>query len=221
MKIDQSSTTRGGLHVDRKPDFRRLLQLVCLVGTGLIAIALGAAAQSYGLPDLQGSWLAPNEHAGRLATEPVRVEIRGIGTFHVDPTGIDTLRPDVFQQGHISIFDLLVKLDAEGAIDLAYHYDESMAAHVIDSIDGKDRWWYEAHYSKGWFERSVHRIDLYPVKNEMNIRLAQERQSRIDSIHATFAEDVARLAANDGVVIVPSVSLAGRAASSWRSRMSS
>jgi len=166
-------------------------------------------AQSYALPTADGVWTAPSEQVGRPATELVRVEIRGIGTFDVDPTDILSIRPDVFQSGRVSIFDVLVKLHKEGEIELAYHYDESMATHVVDSIDGAGRWWYEAYYSQGWFEQSVHRMDLYPIKDGTVIRFAQERQSRIDAIHATFLAEVDRLSGNDGVVIIPSVIIEG------------
>jgi len=161
------------------------------------------------LPDAAGSWIAPNDRAGRTPSEPIRVEIDGVGWFDVDPAEVAQHRPDLFRPGQLSVYDLIAHLGSSGRIEFAGRYDESMETYVIDSIDGTAGWWYEAKYDSGWFERNATRIDTYPVKDGMVVRLFEERPGRLEKLYAAFAEEVERLEANGGVLILPDVEIEG------------
>ena len=192
---------------------RRTRVVVLVVGIVLGAIggadALGQDTDLIVLPDETGDWNVPPAHAGRHVSERVRVEIVGVGWFNINPEEISTVRPDVIQPGHFSIFDVLVALGQRGDIQFDYHYDASMATHVIDAIDGEPGWWYQAFYSAGWFEKNAHRMDQYLVKDETTIRVFRERADRLETIYQEFREEVSRLAANDGVVVIPRVTIEG------------
>jgi hypothetical protein len=131
------------------------------------------------------------------------IHIPTVGTFKFEAGEVQTVRPDLFQEGHFSLFDILVHLKERGDIQLDYHYDESAATHVIDRLDGDSKWWYEAHYSNGWYEANVWRMDAYPYKNDSSIRLRVADEDRLSAIHRTFQEEVERLARNGGQVILP------------------
>jgi len=179
-----------------------------LVGAGLLvlsAVAMGQPAVSVGLPGEAGEWSVQEQNVGGFPTEEITVSIAGVGTFHVAPTDLQQARPDLFQPGRFSVFDVIARLGEGGDIDLVSHYDEEAATHVVDSINGSDRWWYEAHYDSGWFERNAFRIDHYPVKNGTTIRLSRISSRQWNGIHDEFREETSRLAANGGSVIVPSV----------------
>ena len=81
------------------------------------------------------------------------MDIQGVGTFSFEAGQVQTGRPDIFQPEHFSLFDVLAHLDERGDIRLEYHFDEEMNTHVIDTLDGKSGWWYQAHYSQGWYEQ--------------------------------------------------------------------
>jgi len=67
--------------------------------------------------------------------------------YRYDPIEVETYRPDIFQNGSFSVFDILVHLDSKGEITLNYHFNTSMNTHVIDSLNGKANWWYKIFYS--------------------------------------------------------------------------
>ena len=194
---------------------KRVLKRVVLSATVAVLtaiVSMMAVPQSESmltLPNDSGEWFVAPDHVGRTVTLPIRVTIDSVGTFIVDPVGISTVRPDIIQSNHFSVFDLVVRLGELGEIDLAYHYDEAMATHVIDSIDGEAGWWYEAHYSGGWFERNTHRMDQYLVKDETAVRLFKDRASRLSTLYEEFEEEVARLLVNDGKVIIPRITIEG------------
>ncbi len=164
-------------------------------------------APSYVLPTRDGRWAPPVAHAGDLPSGEGEIHIGGVGTFPFDAGRVETVRPDVFRPGHFSLFDILVHLSEAGDIALAYHFDDAMDTHVIDAIDGEEGWWYNAHYSAGWFEPNAFRMDLYPYKNNMVVRLDSEREDRLGAIYDGFREEVQRLAANGGQVIIPDVTI--------------
>ena len=69
-------------------------------------------------------------------------------TFSFNPGEVLTVRPDIFNPGFFSMFDVLVYLENQGKIDLQYHFDESMNTHVIDSLNNEKlvvsnilQWW--------------------------------------------------------------------------------
>ncbi|MCG3221474.1 MAG: cytochrome b/b6 domain-containing protein, partial [Candidatus Heimdallarchaeota archaeon] len=84
---------------------------------------------------------------------------------------VETVRPDIFQPGYFSMFDVLVHLDEKNSINLEYHFDESMNTHVIDSLNGQTGWWYNAFYSGGWRETNAFRMDHYPWKNGTTLEI--------------------------------------------------
>lgn len=171
----------GDLNLDRRVDFEDMAILV-------------------------RQWLAEAPESVRTGS----ITISGVGTFNFDVSRVPTLRPDIFQPGRFSAFDVLVHLDEQGLIDMAYHYDETMATHVIDSINGVENWWYRAHYDGGKLIDLVTRMDLYPCKERMEISIEPIDTARLDQIYASFADEVARQAANDGQVIIPEVIIKGK-----------
>jgi hypothetical protein len=74
------------------------------------------------------------------------------GVFLIDNTGVypfrinevQTLRPELFKPGHFSLFDILAYLDQKGDLDAEYYFNASMNTYVIESINGKEDWWYSA-----------------------------------------------------------------------------
>jgi len=135
------------------------------------------------------------------------VRINGIGKFDFDAGEVQSVRPEVFQPGHFSLFDILVHLVERGDIELNYRFDESMDTHVIEDIDRQSDWWYDAHYSAGWFERNVFRMDMYPYKNGTRLELFRERGKHLAAIYRTFRDEVARLERRAGEIIIPEVTI--------------
>ncbi len=181
------------------------LTISVAVATNLI----GGAAPPVRLPGEDGAWTMPKEGTGRLPSAPVRIEISGVGRFDVDPADTERTRPDLFRPGHRSVYDLIAHLGTTGRIDLRAHFDEDLETHVIEWIDGRSGWWYQARYDGGWFERNATRIDLYPVKDGMTIKLMIERSERLDCLYASFRDEVAHRDAHDGRVVIPSVEIEG------------
>jgi hypothetical protein len=107
------------------------------------------------------------------------------GTFKFNPNQIERTRPDIFRECHFSIFDILVNLDKRGEIDMEYHFDDSMKSHVIDSINGRNYWWHYSYYDGGWSEESVYRLDHYPYKPKMYIRLHLTTEDKLERIYDT------------------------------------
>jgi len=136
------------------------------------------------------------------------ITISGVGTFTLKPHQIATKRPDIFQPGHFSVFDILAYLDETERIVVEYHFDEEMNTYVIEYINGKQNWWYQVYYNGGWRESNVFRIDHYPVKDKMYIQLYQTSPSEIDKIHASFRSQIDRGKHSDKVII-PEVVIRG------------
>jgi hypothetical protein len=133
------------------------------------------------------------------------IRVENVGSFEIDPSGIDRQRTDVFTEGHISVFDVLVDLDRQGEISMVYHFDEELDTHVIDSLNGKKHWWYQAYYDGGWLENNNHRMDQFPYKDKMFIEVFHTNSGHIDSLHGSFKTQVDRLESNNGRVVVPTV----------------
>ncbi len=142
-------------------------------------------------------------------TEVAKVKIGSEG-FTFDPTKVETVRPDIFNPGYFSMFDVLVHLDKQGTVDLEYHFDNSMNTHVIDSMNGEPYWWYEAYYDGGWAENNVFRIDHYPWKEGTTLRFLNANPSRLENIYSVFREEVTRRKDNDDWLIIPKVIIRGR-----------
>jgi hypothetical protein len=142
---------------------------------------------------------------GTLPSGTGMITVEGIGSFDFTLSDIRTVRPDVFQAGYFSIFDILVRLDEEGTLDLAYHYDDAAETHVIDTINGISGWWYMAYYDGGWPETNAFRMDLYPYKDKMYIRILRDDPRMISRIYDAFGAEIERKRQNGGEVIVPAV----------------
>jgi hypothetical protein len=157
------------------------------------------------VPTSAGEWAPSERPVGDLPQGEGSIHIPTVGTFEFDAGEVKTVRPDVFREGHFSLFDILVHLKERGDIGLDYHFDESANTHVIDALGGDHKWWYEAHYSNGWFEPNVWRMDMYPYKNDTTVRLRVAREDRLEAIRRSFREEAERLARNGGQVIIPSL----------------
>ncbi|NBC28748.1 MAG: hypothetical protein GVY29_02015 [Spirochaetes bacterium] len=153
---------------------------------------------------------APGEGATAESTQPAdegTIRIRDVGTFSFEATEIETLRPDIFQPGHFSVFDILAHLNEKGGIDLDYRFDESMETHVIRSLNGERWWWYRIYYEGGWPENNVHRMDHFPYKERATITVYREREDEMRSYYALFREETARFEAGNEKVVVPRVTI--------------
>jgi len=139
----------------------------------------------------------------------LRVTIDPWGDYEIDPTTIQSVRPDIFEEAHFSIFDLLIFLDDGGIIQLTYHFDEDLDTHVIDDLNGKSNWWYYAYYDGGWSETNVYRMDYYTVKDLTTVVMYEEESSTIQDKYSSFEDGVKRLEENDGQVILPRVTIDG------------
>jgi len=134
----------------------------------------------------------------------------GETSYTFDPNTIDSVRPDLFQNGSFSVFDILVHLNSTGQISLNSHFNDSMDTYVIDSINGDTGyWWYKIHYSGGSPETNLVRIDHYPWKPGAVIAIYHESESYIDSVYSRFEEEVARFVQNNNSIIIPVVTIEG------------
>lgn len=150
-----------------------------------------------------------NEKEGSYQESPYllsgSISIDEVGSFDFEPWEVNTTRPDIFANGHYSLFDILVHLDDAGSIDLEYHFDEDMNTYVIDSLNGIGNWWYRAYYSGGWKESNTWRMDHFPYKDETTIIVYKESGSMMERIYNSYTVQVQRRADNDGKVIIPRV----------------
>jgi hypothetical protein len=129
--------------------------------------------------------------------------------FSFDPNVIESSRPDIINSGYFSIFDILVQLGTEEKIEFAYHFDESMNTHIIDSINGEIDWWYGGFYNGGWWESNVFRPDHYPWKDEMTLTFFHKNSEELEEIYTVFRKEVDRKEENNGKVIIPLVTIIG------------
>ena len=138
----------------------------------------------------------------------VRVTLENeIYTF--DPNRIQTVRPDIFQPGHFSIFDILVDLHNSGQISLAYHFAPEMNTHVIDSIDGHPHWWYHVYYDGGWPEHNIFRMDHYPWKEQSVVMFVKEAEDQLNAHYDIFRSETIRRAEMGPELIIPEVQISG------------
>jgi len=138
------------------------------------------------------------------------IEIETLGTFFFDTGAVQTVRDDIFRDGYFSIFDVLVHLEQEGRVELDYYFDEAMNTYVITDINGRAGWWYDAYYDGGWRERSVFRMDHYPYKDAMTLRIVRSTEDYLNSVYATYRDEVNRRSENEGRIIVPEVIIEGK-----------
>ncbi|MBU0595111.1 hypothetical protein KJ567_00300 [Candidatus Bipolaricaulota bacterium] len=172
----------------------------------IMAVSSAFAIDTVDLPDATSGWILPDAGAlGRPASEMGSIEIRGVGELTFDPTAVETLRPDLFVEGQFSVFDVLVHLADTGLIELEYTFDEAAQTHVVQTVNGLNGWWYDAHYGGGSFDKTVVRMDCFPVKDGMSIVLYLEDTDRLAAIHAHYREEVTRK--GEDVLVVPLVVL--------------
>ena len=145
------------------------------------------------------------ESSSYIYRKKERIQIVGIGWPEYNSKEILSVRPDLFKEGQFSIFDILVYLDNKNEINMDYYFDEEMDTHVINSINGEKNLWYSAYYDGGWYEDNVFRIDHYPYKPGMEIKINHARRGFLDPLFNSFRREVARLNNNNGTVIIPNV----------------
>ena len=133
----------------------------------------------------------------------------GEKNFFFNPAIVNTTRPDLFNKGQFSMFDILVHLKEQNRIELEYHFDETKNTHMIDTIDGEKGWWYIVYYSGGWSEQNVFRPDHYPWKVGTNIRFYKESNSRIAEVYSEWGQEIERRENNNGTIIIPEVIIRG------------
>jgi len=131
----------------------------------------------------------------------------GSNTFTFNSTQVETIRPDIFNPGYFSVFDVLVQLHKQGDINLQYHFDPSKNTHIIDEIDGETDWWYQIYYSGGWPERNVFRPDHYPWKDQTTLLFYKGTPSRINKIYSVWEEEVTRRNSNNQKIVIPHVEI--------------
>ncbi len=130
--------------------------------------------------------------------------------YDFDPNEIESVRPDLFQNGSFSVFDILVHLNSTGEISLNSHFNISMDTYVIDSLNGNtDYWWYHIYYTGGDIEKNVVRMDHYPWKLGAIIRLYHESESYISDAYSLFKEEVDRFISNNNSIIIPKITITG------------
>ncbi|MHA2142082.1 MAG: hypothetical protein ACXADC_07985 [Candidatus Thorarchaeota archaeon] len=126
---------------------------------------------------------------------------------------VETIRPEIFVSGAFSVFDILVHLDTKELIEMEYHFNTSMQTHTIDSLNGKDNWWFDIAYSGGWAEGNAFRMDLYPWKEGSIVRFIRMPPIFFTKVFPGFLNEVERLEANEGEIILPEVNILGRTVS--------
>jgi hypothetical protein len=132
-----------------------------------------------------------------------------VGDFQYNPDNIETVRSDIFQEGHFSVFDILVHLNDTGRIKMEYHFDEVKNTHIIDNINGKKNWWYNAYYDGGWPEHNAFRMDHFPFKDKMYIRIMRTDEGKLNKIYDSFDVQGQGNGKNGGGMVVPTVIIKG------------
>jgi hypothetical protein len=121
------------------------------------------------------------------------------------------VRPDIFQPGFFSMFDVLVHLDRQALIDMTYHFDASLNTFIIDSLNEEPYWWYRAYYSGGWPEDNVFRPDHYPWKDGTTlIFYPLDDNLHLEQIYAVWMEEETRRKSTAGRLVIPRVVINGR-----------
>ncbi|MFX0181851.1 MAG: hypothetical protein ACFE95_02115 [Candidatus Hodarchaeota archaeon] len=136
-----------------------------------------------------------------------KVTIAGIGEFSFNASKVPTLRPDIFNEGYFSVFDVLVYIGNQSKITIQYHFNDSMNTFVVDSLNNKTNWWYRAHYDGGWTESNIFRMDHFPYKDKMTITVFQESEKALHDRYVVFTKEVQQKKENNNSVIVPEVTI--------------
>jgi len=184
--------------------------LLVLLAVGLVLVVL--YADSYvlrGKGNNKPTVITGEAPNGTLSVLEGGIRI-GDESFTFNPEEVNTSRPDVFNPGFFSIFDVLLHLSERDEIELVHHFDVSMNTHVIDSMQGNQYWWYYAYYSGGWTEQNAFRPDLYPWKDGMNVEFYNVNKAIIDEREMIWSEEINRTRENGGKIIIPLVKIEGK-----------
>ena len=103
----------------------------------------------------------------------------------------------------------MVYLDKIQKIEFSYHFDKTINSYIIDSINGKGNYWYVVYYDGGWPECNAYRMDHYPYKNKMFIRIDRVSENCLDARYEVFRAEIERLEKNKGKAIIPEVLIDG------------
>ncbi len=169
-----------------------------------------SSTSSYFLPRPGSSALPPDAPTGRMPSAVGTVDIEGLGTFTFDPREIETTRPDLFAAGHFSVFDVVAHLAGQDWFTMKYHYDPALDTNIIDELDGRTGWWYQAYYGSGWPEIDAYRMDMYPYQDGLVIRLMTQPEEYLGRLYNSFAEEILRKSVNRGRVLIPQVRIGTR-----------
>jgi hypothetical protein len=188
-----------------------------------IALVMGVTLVDFGL--VTGNTIAlgpsdivfPEDYTDPVNTMPRRVDqirlgrvLSGISTVYTfDPDDVNTTRPDIFNPGYFSVFDILVHVAERDDIELEYHFDEALNTFVIDKLMGGREWWYEVYYDGGWPESNFYRMDHYPWKDGASLTFYETTPEQVDKRHLVFRDEVRRLEENGGKVIIQNVYISG------------
>ncbi|MFX0064000.1 MAG: cytochrome b/b6 domain-containing protein [Candidatus Hermodarchaeota archaeon] len=187
---------------------KTLIRTVAPLTIGLVVI-LGLMI----IPFLQQMIKTPGISPEDSWSSEASIEISNIGTFIFNPNEVNTIRPDIFNEGYFSIFDILVHLDNNGFINMQYYFDENMNTHVIESINDlvllEGEWWYHAYYDGGWLENNAFRMDHYPYKDQMFLYVFTGSLN-LEELYTVFREEVERKEQNEGKIIIPTVTIRGQ-----------
>jgi hypothetical protein len=162
------------------------------------------ASQSFFLPQ-GGKWVIDDLSAAHPPLQPGTIEIEGLGEFAFNPSEIATTRPDVFSEGHFSVFDIVAHLGNKNWFPLTYHFNGCLDTYVIDEIDGRTNWWYRVYTRGGWSEINASRMDVTPYREGTIVKLATHPEEYMGRIYNSFAEELLRKSINLGRVIIPEV----------------
>lgn len=194
------STTKSLLQSIKKSKIKKERAII------IIAIGVATVVTVFNFPNPSSSGILDFDI---FDSPEEKISISGVGTFYYTPENISTLRKEIFKDGHFSVFDILFHLHNTNQIDMKYYFDESMNMYVIDSINDVNNWWYEAYYDGGWPENNVFRMDHFPYKSKMTIKILPSSSSKINKIYEEFKNEVDRIKQNNGKIIIPTVIIRG------------
>ncbi len=187
-----------------------------IFGFFVVLSLMGTASEiKVRLPNPDGSWILPPPSETQL-TGQVFVEIRGVGSFSVDLESLElsSLRPDLFQPGFISVFDVIVHLARQGHIQLEYWDNVNLDTYMIESLNGRSGWWYDVQYLDETgrvvaAERPLTRMDHFPVRGGMRIRFYLGPPERLEAIYDSFYAEACQRTEKAATLLIPQVVIDG------------
>lgn len=174
---------------------------------GVVFLSLSSDDTPNNLNDNEDLSKSPPRGNSTLPILMGEVTIAGIGEFSFNASKVTTLRPDIFNEDYFSVFDVLAYIDNQSEITIQYHFNYSMNTFVIDSLNDQTNWWYRAHYNGGWTESNIFRMDHFPYKDKMAIRVYQDSEKAIQDRYLVFTKEIQQKRENNNSVIVPEVTI--------------